>query len=61
MPGRDPVCERVLRQTQESLRAMKLHIVNYRLQILMLSVRKPVENSDTSRDNDRDDEYKKQN
>jgi hypothetical protein len=35
---------------------MKLHIVNYRLRILMLSVRKPVENSDGQRDNDRDDE-----
>ena len=35
---------------------MKLHIVNYRLKILMLSVRKPVENSDTPHDDDRDDE-----
>ena len=56
MRGRDPVCERVLKQTQESLRAMKLHIVNYRLQILMLSVRKPVETSYAPRENDRDDE-----
>ena len=56
MRGRDPVCERVLRQTQESLRAMKLHIVDYRLKILMLSVRKPVQTSDAARDNDREDE-----
>jgi hypothetical protein len=35
---------------------MKLHIVNYRLQILMLSVRKPVETSYARRENDRDDE-----
>jgi len=35
---------------------MKLHIVDYRLKILMLSVRKPVETSDAPRDNDRDDE-----
>jgi hypothetical protein len=56
MRGRDPVCERVLKQTQESLRAMKLHIVDYRLKILMLSVRKPVQTSDAARDNDREDE-----
>jgi hypothetical protein len=35
---------------------MKLHIVNYRLQILMLSVRKAVETSDAAHDNDREDE-----
>lgn len=35
---------------------MKLHIVNYRLQILMLSVRKTVETSGAPSDNDHDDE-----
>ena len=43
-------------QTQESLRAMKLHIVNYQLKILLLSGRKPVENSVAPRENDREDE-----
>ena len=33
---------------------MKLHIVDYRLKILMLSVRKPVESSD-AREDDHDD------
>jgi hypothetical protein len=46
MHWKDPECELLLEQTQESLRAMKLHIVNYRLQMLLLSVRNPVGNSD---------------
>jgi hypothetical protein len=53
MPGKDPVCELLLRQTHESLRAMKLHIVNYQLQLLQASVRKPVENSHEPHANER--------
>jgi hypothetical protein len=43
----NPECEKVLRQTQASLHAMKLHIVDYRLKILLLSLRNPVESSDS--------------
>jgi hypothetical protein len=46
MRWKDPECELLLEQTQESLRAMKLHIVNYRLQMLLFSMRNPVGNSD---------------
>jgi hypothetical protein len=45
MPNKAPECESLLTQTQESLRAMKLHIVNYQLQMLLLSLRNPVGNS----------------
>ena len=49
MPDKDPECETLLEQTQESLRAMKLHIVNYQLQMLLFSLRNPVGNSDSPR------------
>jgi hypothetical protein len=51
MPDRDPECEALLEQTQESLRAMKLHIVNYQLHMLLLSLRNPVVNSDSAHAN----------
>jgi hypothetical protein len=51
MRGRDPECEALLEQTQESLRAMKLHIVNYQLHMLLLTLRNPVGNSDLSHAN----------
>jgi hypothetical protein len=56
MQGKDPVCELLLKQTQESLRAMKLHMVNYQLKLLLASVRKPVEISLAPRVNGRDNE-----
>ena len=44
-------CKTLLEQTQESLRAMKLHIVNYKLQMLLFSVRNPEGNSATTHAN----------
>jgi hypothetical protein len=54
MRTKDPVCETLLKQTQESLRAMKLHIVNYQLKMLLLSVGNPVGNSYSPRNNGKD-------
>jgi hypothetical protein len=54
MRWKDPECELLLEQTQESLRAMKLHIVNYRLQMLLFSLRNPVGNSDSPSANGKD-------
>jgi hypothetical protein len=51
MLDRDPECEALLEQTQESLHAMKLHIVNYQLHMLLLSLRNPVVNSDSAHTN----------
>jgi hypothetical protein len=51
MPEKDPECEELLEQTQESLRTMKLHIVDYQLKMLLLSMRNPVGNSDTPHTN----------
>lgn len=51
MQDRDPECEALLEQTQESLRAMKLHIVNYQLKMVLLSLRNPVVNSDSAHTN----------
>ena len=43
MLEREPDIARVLAQVEESLRAIKGHIVNYRLQLLMMRVGKKVE------------------
>jgi hypothetical protein len=51
MRRKEPECQALLEQTQESLRAMKLHIVNYQLQMLLLSLGNPVGNSYSPRDN----------
>jgi hypothetical protein len=48
VPDRTPESEALLKQTEETLRAMKLHMVNYRLQILLLSMRNPVGYSDST-------------
>jgi hypothetical protein len=45
--GRDPECERLLKQTQQSLLAMQRHIINYKLRVIWLSLRNPVETSDS--------------
>jgi len=36
-------CAKLLTQTEISLRAIRLHLDNYQLQLLRLSLRKPVE------------------
>jgi hypothetical protein len=38
-----PECAKLLTQTEISLRAIRLHLDNYQLQILRLSLQKPVE------------------
>jgi hypothetical protein len=38
-----------LTQTQQSLLAMQRHIINYKLQVILLSLRNPVETSDSPR------------
>jgi hypothetical protein len=43
MSKREPDCAQVLAQVEESLRAMKGHIVNYRLRLLLLRAGKKVE------------------
>jgi len=37
-----PECARLLTQTEDSLRAIRLHLTNYQLQLLQLTLRKPV-------------------
>jgi hypothetical protein len=54
MPGSPPECEKLLEQTQESLRSMKLHIVNYQLQMLLLSMSNPVGNSASPHTNEKE-------
>jgi hypothetical protein len=51
MRSREPECKALLEQTQESLRAMKLHIVNYQLKMLLLSMGDPEGNSYSPHDN----------
>ena len=41
--GNEPECVKLLTQTEVSLRAIRLHLVNYQLQLLRLTLRKPVE------------------
>ena len=36
--GTEPECAKLLTQTEISLRAIRLHLVNYQLQLLRLSV-----------------------
>jgi hypothetical protein len=43
MSKREPDCAQVLAQVEESLRAIKGHIVNYQLQLLLMRVGKKVE------------------
>jgi hypothetical protein len=50
--SQDPQCAKVIAQTKESLRAMKLHIIDYRLRVLLLSLRNPVETTDISKDHE---------
>ena len=47
MAGKEPDCVRVLAQVEESMRAMKLHVITYQLRLLQLSLRKRVETTDT--------------
>jgi len=42
-------CAKLLTQTEISLRAIRLHLLDYQLQLLRLSVRKPVEIVDLSK------------
>jgi hypothetical protein len=44
----EPDCARLLAQIEESLHAMKRHVITYQLQLLQLSLRKPVEITDTT-------------
>lgn len=48
--SQNPECAKVIAQTKESLRAMKLHIIDYRLRVLLLSLRNPVQTTDISKD-----------
>jgi hypothetical protein len=43
MSKREPDCAQVLAQVEESLRAIKAHIVNYQLRLLLLRAEKKVE------------------
>jgi hypothetical protein len=50
MPKGEPDCQLILEQVRESLRAIKAHVVNFQLQLLLLSSRKSVENTDPLED-----------
>jgi hypothetical protein len=44
--GDEPECAELLTRTELSLRAIRLHLANYQLQLLRLWMRKPVEGDD---------------
>jgi len=46
----NPECARVVAQVDESLRAIKLHIITYQLQLLRLARRKQGEITDLPKD-----------
>jgi hypothetical protein len=50
MLDRKPECAEVIEQLHESLFAIRLHIINYRLQVLQLSLRNPEVSSGTFAD-----------
>ena len=63
MPEREPDCAQVLAQVEESLRAIKAHIVDFQLRLLLMRLGKKVEitylpganNSPTARNHGRAD------
>ena len=40
--GKEPECARLLTQTELSLRAIRLYLINYQLQLLRLSLPKTI-------------------
>jgi hypothetical protein len=53
---KEPKLGKVLRQFEESLQAIRLHLMTYQTKIYRLSEGKPVESSDTPPDTPEDEE-----
>jgi hypothetical protein len=50
--GREPECAKLLRQTEVSLGAIRLHLANFQQQLLLLSSIKATQIVDTSEDHE---------